>query len=483
MIRLSLELKRNPDEKNKIEIYKNNKFELEVELLSKSRITGKYDIIIDFIEDMSATLGMRFNAWFCRFLKNYIDNKDDRYDIIKEELETLVNYVDRYMKLKDFDYGQYVDESKAKPSSIFFDEDDIRSINTASCYLKIYSIISNSANYRLSDSAHIEVYNNLLRRVVDDEIITKVFQVIKTKTYRYNISDKFMWKYVKMIQSTTIDMRIIAIFNLIMNNIFILIKPETNPIPYFTTVVDHSIKWFLKEVHKDVIVYEDSISSENVHATPGIDNLKFFCYNDTIGRLKRAAIDRVNVVYSSESGMEPDELFVTELSDRLERVEYISPVCLWVTYPILSELINVPYSHLRGLSPEHSVVLSLYVKYLINTVFSDYFQEMEKLLTYYARNPSPIATTYRLKSSEAFINKYGNNFFGIKGAAYMYSVLSHFVGIISRTQFASILTGKKIVGFPLMKIEQDLVEFFNLFISGNLRPYIDKMLEVLNIDF
>ena len=77
-----------------------------------------------------------------------------------------------------------------------------------------------------------------------------------------------------------------------MNHIIILCEENKNPITYFVGVIDESVKWFLRSVYKGTIVYDDEISTEDIHGTH-INNLRSYSFNDTLGRLKSIAFEKI----------------------------------------------------------------------------------------------------------------------------------------------------------------------------------------------
>ncbi|MGD2072713.1 MAG: hypothetical protein PVG65_04415, partial [Candidatus Thorarchaeota archaeon] len=235
-------------------IFKDKKFDLQ---LVPSSITNKFNIITDFIERVSKTCGDEFDQWFENLVENSSSEENKPLAII-EGTNKLKRFVNHYLDSQNIDYSSFVDKSKAKKNSILFQEDEIERIIKLSCYLKIYSIISNSEHLKLGKKLHKQVYNKLAEDVADTEIISKIFKVVQTKTFRYNLTDKFMWEYIKTIQCKDIGVHVIEIFNFIMNNILILCEEDKNPITYFVGVVDESVKWFLRSVYKGSIVYDDS---------------------------------------------------------------------------------------------------------------------------------------------------------------------------------------------------------------------------------
>jgi hypothetical protein len=263
-----------------LKIFNDEQHLLTTNLIS-STITNKYYIVTTFIENVSKTCN-EFDKWFSNFLEEYT-SEVERYPVIERNIPEIKRFVDEYLKVRNIDSAQFVDETKAKKASILFTAEEIEKIIRLSCYLKIYSIFFNSDDLKIDARLHKKIYNEFASEVLNSEVVTKIFNIIKTKTFRYNLTDKYMWDYIKMIQCKSIDVHVIEIFNFIMNSILILCEEDKNPIIYFVSVVQESINWFLRSVYKGQIVYDDTISTEDIHGS-NIDNLKTYAYNDTLGR-------------------------------------------------------------------------------------------------------------------------------------------------------------------------------------------------------
>lgn len=448
--------------------------------LSSSTITNKFHIVTSYIENISSEIGPDFGEWFCNLLKD-CENSDERYFILVDNTEKLKSYVDLYMEKMNFDFSIFVDESKVKKNSILFTVDDIEQIIRLSGYLKLYSVISNSENLKLGQRLHKKIYNLIAKDIAKSELIYKIFNVIKTKTFRYNITDRYMWDYIKMIQCKSIDVHVVEIFNFIMNYILVLCEENKNPITYFVSVVEESVKWFLRSVYKSSIVYDDSVSTEDIHAI-NINNLKTYSYNDTLGRLKGIALKQIHDELESENIKSDSN--ITEFQNRLSMVEYISPLSECLVFPILSELTKIPYNHFKTLTPDHSAVLAVYTKKLLERTFSDY-TNLFSMLDYYPVDPTAMATTYKIKIANEHINLMNevNNFYGFKTKILPHKILCYFVGRISRIKFKHTVTGKDLVGIPLSKIESDIVTFYTYYFAGEFKSKIDSMRRLMNIDF
>jgi hypothetical protein len=464
----------------------NDEDEVKVFMMASS-ITNKFYLITEFIDRVSKYCGEDFDNWFIKFLKDCKD-EENRSESIINNIDQLKKFVDNYLKFKNIDFSQFVDKSKAKKNTILFEPDEIEKIITLSSYLKIYSVISNSENLRPSQTLHREAYNKIAGDIIEEGIIKKIHEVIKTKTYRYNLTDKFMWEYIKNVQGKDIGTHILHIFNFIMNQILVMCEEDKNPITYFVGVIDESLKWFLRSVYRGAIVYEDSISTEDVQGI-NVDNLKTYSYNDTIGRLEMIALTKLYDKLEKESSVlmerkDSDELTV-EFDKRVENIEFISPLTETLVYPILAQMTKIPYSHFRTVSPKGAAIISTYMQDLFRKVFDQEYKYLFSLLNFYPKKNPSISTTYRVKSIHEYIDvqQSTKNFYGFKTKILPHTLLCHYVGRISRVNFENILDGREIGGIPLSKIESDMIKFYTKYFAGEHKNEIKQMIRLMNSDF
>lgn len=474
----------------KLEIFNDEK-EIQALTLVSSTVTNKYFIITNFIENVSKTCD-GFDVWFCNFLEEYT-SVVERYPIIQKNLPSLKDFVNQYLKHQNIDYSLFVDESKAKKASILFTAEEIENIIKLSCYLKIYSLISNSNELKLDERLHKKVYNEIASEVLNSEVVTKIFNIIKTKTFRYNLTDKFMWDYIKMIQCKSIDVHIIEIFNFIMNQILILCEEDKNPITYFVSVVQESINWFLRSVYKSQIVYDDSVSTEDIHSS-NIDNLKTYSYNDTLGRLKGVAFEQIYdnlerssiLLFSANQDVINSDKSIVDFQNRLSQIEFISPLCDSLVYPVLSKVTSIPYIHFKTLTPDYAIVLSVYTQNLLKKVFKiTEYRNLFSLLQYYPKKTIAVATTYKVKTMEDFIkvSQSVNSFFGFKSKLLFGNMLGYFIGRISRVNFMNIFDGNELAGVPLSKIESEMIQFYTMLFAGKFEDEFLEMKKLMYKDF
>ena len=455
--------------------------------LTASSVTNKFNIVTDFILRLAEYHGEDFSKWFISFVRDCTD-ETKRAATVTKNVDIIKEYVDTYLESTNMDYNQFVDETKAKKNSILFRGPEIAQIIKLSSYLKVYSVVSNSENYALGKQLHRTIYNRFADEIIRTEVVSKIFDVVKTKTFRYKLTDKFMWEYIKTIQCKDIGIHIIEIFNFIMNNIIILCEEDKNPITYFVGVVDESVKWFLRSVYKGSIVYDDEISTEDIHGI-NVNNLVTYSYNDTLGRLKGIAFEKIYNELEKENStkMEKDDTdqYIINFHNRLSTINYISPLCGCLVFPILSKMTRITYVHFKTVSGEHAATLSYYLNTLLQKVFQGEYKNLFTLLDYYPLSSPSVNTTYKIKSIHDYINiqnKY-KNFYGFNTKKMPHKILCHFVGRVSRINFSHLLTGQKLPGIPLGKVESDMIRFYTLYFSGQLNDKIDELTKRMNADF
>jgi hypothetical protein len=452
--------------------------------LTPSSVTNKFHIVTTFIKAVSEFNGEEFDVWFQELIEKGL-NEETRALAVTSNIEKLKEYVDAYLDHVNIDYSIFVDETKVKKNSILFKADEIQKIIQLSSYLKVYSIFSNSETLKLGKKLHTLVYNKLASSIMETDIINKIFTVIKTKTFRYNLTDRFMWEYIKTIQCKDIGIHIIEIFNFIMNHILILCEETKNPITYFVGVVDESVKWFLRSVYKGSIVYDDSISTEDIHGSER-DNLRTYSFNDTLGRLKGIAFEKIyNDLERQNLSINTDDEGIVKFQNRLNDIDFTSPLCGCLVFPILSQITNIPYIHFKTVSSDHAAVLSYYVFKLLQKTFQGEYKNVFSLLQFFPKTSPSVTTTYRIKAIHNYLDIQNStkNFFGFSTKILPHDILCHYVGRVSRINFVNLLTGDGLSGIPLSKIEGEMTHFYTKYFAGQLDDKIANMTALMNSDF
>jgi hypothetical protein len=472
-----------------------NSESIKIDLISSS-VTNKFGIVVEFVERMIAH-DPEFGPWFFKWLGD-CSSKDPRLNSRSfSEIDTIKAFVNRYVDSLELNLDAFVDASKAKKNSIFFTVANIDSILRLSSYLKVYSFILNALPSKQDEKTeevsfslypgttrHREIYNTLARKVISSDVTSKIFDVIKTRTFKYNMSDKFMWEYIKTLHGKDMNVHIIETFNFIMNNIIILCEETKNPIVYFVSVIEESIKWFLKSVYRGTIVYDDTIATQDIHGIH-VNNVMSFSYNDTLARLKIIASDYATkeMENSNRIKMVDENQRLIDFVTVLKEIEWVSPLAQCLVYPVLSKITDVTYIHFNTLSPDHAAPITYYMHSLFKKVFKGTYREIFSLLDYYPTKQPSIYTTYKIKDYDFFnstFRKY-ESFFGFNNTQVFFEFLCFHVGRIARVNWKHLITGEnKDGGLPMAVIEKEMIDFYVRYFSGNLNDEINKLQELYN---
>jgi len=445
-------------------IIKNGNREIIPLSLFFSPIANKFHQIINTIEDMSKELGDIFDEWFEKYIIDYVESEYDT-TILKENIFTLKTLSDEYLEKKNVNFNNYIQKDKVSKNSIFFDAEELENMIKVSNYLKLFFIISQDVKMKPPPPIYKEIYNSLINPLLSRETMYKLYKLVSSKTHKYNISDKVMWEFIKVVHCKPTEMHVTNIFNFVINNILVTCETESNPIPYFSSVIDASIKWILGGVYKESIRYSDTINTEDIHTISGKDNLLSYTYNDTFGRLIEIATK-----YLEEVGITDIPKF-NAIASQLKETSLLS---MYVSFPILSNIFDIPYRYLRPIQIEHSYLLNILVYYFLPKELKDKFPIMTNLLLYYNSQKCILKTTYRIKNSKLFFETF-DNFCSFKNMVFASDLYSDYIGKLARNDYYSFINEKKIANFPLAKLENDMIVFYNMFFSGQLSSVFEKM--------
>ena len=435
-----------------------------------SPITNKFFRLTEFVENCSEKLGKEFDDWFIKLINDYRESKYD-YSVIRNNIPRLKEFCDKYLDSMGINFDDYINKSKASKNSIFFDASEIKKIIQTSNYLKIYFVIGQDSKMKLSNKFHKQTYNMLIEDINNSSIIYKLFKIVSSKTYEYNYTDHYMWDYIKTIYCKTTDMHVFSIFNFIMNNILVTCKIDSNPIPYLISVIDESIKWILKNIYKDAIIYSETISTQDVYTLQGKDKLYSYAHNDTIGKLLIISYNQLE-----NNSIEGIESFKNTISCLKE----ISLFSNYITYPILSKVLNIPYRHFMTLSVSNSYLLNLLLHYLLPEDFKEKYPVLSKMLLYYNKEKPILKTTYKVKNIDVFTETLGT-FLSFKNNITPYDFYSSIIGKISRNTYSSFINDKEIINFPLAKLEVDIIRFYNDYFDERLTPLFNNLRDKIDV--
>ena len=443
-------------------------------VLKSSPGSNKYDEMLEFIEDMSMELGTKFDDFYIGTIRQYEDSNYD-HRIIENAVNDIIKYCDEYIEKKNINFEAYINKSKASKSSIFFDADEIKEIIKSSSYLKVYYSIHKDLTMKLGDQFNKEIFQRLVKNLTNSAIILKLHKIVSSKTYEYNHTDKFMWEYIKNLCCKTPDMHISHIFNFIINNIIITCKVDANPIPYLISVIDESIKWVLRSIYKESIIYSDAISTQDVAAVSGKDNLNTYAYNNTISKLALLSYHRLDNIFNAEEKIE-------EYKTHIDNIKEHSVIAANITFPIMYKITDIPYRHFLTLPIATSYLLSMLLySYLKDHEIVRKYPTLIKSLTYYNTQKPIVKTTYKLKQLTAFTKTF-DSFLGFKNYTTPYDIYSSIIGKINKNEYVSFVTGNPVPNFPSARMETEIIEFYNSYFSGALDPLINELRDKIDLE-
>lgn len=429
--------------------------------------SNKYDSLLYFVEQCSYSIGKTFDDFYIGLIRKYEQSNYD-HKIIREAIPQLISFCDQFIEIKNINFDAYINKSKASKSSIFFDASEIKEIIKASSYLKLYYSIHKDQSMKLSDQFNREIFQELVKNLTESTIILKLHKIVSSKTYEYNHTDKYMWEYIKNLCCKTPDMHISHIFNFIINNIIVTCEVDANPIPYLISVIDESIKWVLRSIYKESIIYSDAISTQDVAVVSGKDNLESYAHNNTIGMLTILAYQKLEEIFQGDDKIE-------QFKVHIESIKESSVFAQHFTFPIISKITDIPYRHFLTLNVSTSYLLNMLLYAMIkDTELGQTYPTLTRILTFYNSQKPISKTTYRMKNIAEFTRTF-DNFLGFKNYTCPFEIYSSIVGKINKNEYTSFLTGNTVPNFPAVKMESELIEFYNKFFGGQLDEVIDNL--------
>lgn len=429
--------------------------------------SNKYDSLLYFVEQCSYEIGKEFDDFYIGLITDYESSNYD-HKIIRNAIPKMIDFCNRFVEIKNINFDAYINKSKASKSSIFFDASEIKEIIKAASYLKLYYSIHKDISMKLSDQFNREIFQELVKNLTDSAIILKLHKIVSSKTYEYNHTDKYMWEYIKNLCCKTPDMHISHIFNFIINNIIVTCEYDCNPIPYLISVIDESIKWVLRSIYKESIIYSDAISTQDVAVVSGKDNLESYAHNNTIGMLTILAYQKLEEVFQGDDRIE-------SFKAHIESIKESSVFAQHFTFPIISKITDIPYRHFLTLNVSTSYLLNILLYALIkDSDLGQKYPTLTRILTFYNLQRPISKTTYRMKNVAEFTKTF-DNFMGFKNYTCPFEIYSSIVGKINKNEYTSFINGNSVPNFPSVKMESELIDFYNKFFSGQLDNVIEDL--------
>jgi hypothetical protein len=446
--------------------------------LIKVSLSSKYNVVSELIDELNELMPDDFGEWFDALINVYIE-QDYNSELLLEQADTFLYIASEYLKQKNIDYSKYVNRKKKSKTSVFFDEEDMEAIAISSTCLKLYSIFWYDSKLKLTDNVHKLVYEKFLSPCIESDTTTKIYQIIRSRTNRSSLTDKYMWEFIKLTLVETPESYTMLVFNYLMNSLFSSIDITQNPIPFIVSVIDESINWMMCSVYNNKILYGDVFgNAEEIYGSDfSSDSLYIYCCNDVVGKAAKTAMTII------ENEYEINEEQITEIGERLDNITMLHPHMKRITLPIATEVLEIPYKYLTSSPPKHLILLGFLMYHCSQGNLADKFPVITEFLRSIPRNNGVITSrsSYRIKALEYLIKNDEEDpnirTFGFKSNKLKYDIISCNCGILSasRKNLCDLLTGNSITKFNYFELENDTIEFYGKFYSKQLDTYFNQM--------
>lgn len=489
----------------------------EMNLLASS-LTNKFEVVADFLDEVNEIFD-DFGDWFTDLFDSYIKSNLNS-EILFNKKEEMFEYGKRYVDYKNIDFSKFINMKKTTNTSILFDEGDLKQIAISSACLKLYGIFYCEGGkidkvkhgkdiiipgLRPPDNQHKELFRYFTGNCVKQKTTDKIFQLMKARTFRSYLMDRYLWDLCKIKTSETPDSYIMTIFNYLMTQLFSTLNPDVNPVPYLNKIVDGSIGWLMKAAHDNKIIYGEAFSgTEDIYGgSHNQHSLFVYTCNDVLAKSTSIGMNILN------DGCSQFEMELIE--DRIDKIDMIYPYMRLLNLPIINNVLEISYKHLLTIPPKHAILTSVFMYHLAhNTEFHKDFPYLTEYmiccpkfkdhsLTKRAKlsdNQSKILdksgnttlsstkSSYRIRELSYILNN-NHLLFGFDCKYLRYSVISSVCGVISASKknLISVINGRPLQRMKGTQIEDEVANFFNKLYSGNLEPYFKEMRDLADLEY
>jgi hypothetical protein len=443
---------------------------IELNLLGSS-ITNKFGVVSDLLSDICTNVP-DFEPWYKKLLKDYLEQSLDA-EIIWDNIEDFMTYIEQYVDSKNIDFSNFSKVEKSSKTSVMFLSDDIRAIAISSTALKLYSIICYDSKIKLPENMHRRVYDRIVKPCVILDVTNKIYQLIRSRTYKSSITDRGVWEIIKLRIQETPESYVMAIFNFLMSNMLSTLSIDKNPIPFIVSIIDDSVRWMMRTVYKDRILYGEVFGgSEDIYGS-SVSKESFYlhCCNDVVGKSAQAAIS----ILENEANIEEEQF--DAIRDRLEKIEYLTSIMKLLILPIAGKVLEIPYRFLLTAPPKHAMLLGIFLNYLSKNTLAERFPIISEFLLAYPKDPTySTRSSYRVRNMEFIIND-KLPIFGFASKDLKFEVMSAICGVFTanKKNLVNIIDGKAITKISYIDLEHDIIKFYNLLYSNQLESVFKKM--------
>jgi len=451
-----------------LQVDDNSNFKREiVRLTCQYPSRNKFNPVKELIEELSLS-DKSFEPWFVGLMDSYLQN-DTNAQIIEKSAGKFLTVAEDFIDSRKINFNNFSKLEKASKTSIRFLGEDIRAIAITATALKLYSLFWFDKRLSLPNNVHRQVYEKLLSPCLEQGTTEKIFQLIRSKIYRSNLTDRYMWDLIRICLLESPESYIMTIFKFLTQNMLISIEIDKNPIPFLVSLIDGSIKWLMRTIYVDRILYGEAFGGvDDIYgSTLSKESFLVYCCNDDINKSASAAMDIIENEYNLT-----DTAF-NAIRDRLDNITSLFPSMKLLVLPIASKVLEIPYKFLLTCPPKHAMLLGIFMHHLAEDIMDREFKVLSAFLSACPRDMekafSSTRSSYKIRYLEDIIND-PTPIFGFGSKTLKYEILSSICGVLSASKknLMSCLTGKSIGKFTYLQLEWDAIKFFTRLYSNQL---------------
>ena len=442
--------------------------------LIPSSLTNKYEIVQELIDDIQKQdIGINFEEWIFGIINEYI-NSGRNSEIILEKMNEILDVSKKYVLSKNINFKKFANVEKKTKTSIMFMDDDIEAVAISSTALKLFSLIGSDETMKLHENIHKKCYDILISPCLERDSTTKIFQLIRSRIYKSSITDRYMWDLIKMFISETPESYIMTVFNFLMINMLSTLSIERNPIPFIVSIIDDSLRWMMRTVYKDRILYNESYGGvDDIYGNSmSKESFYVYCCNDVVSKAAKAGME----ILENEHGISEEQF--TRIKDRLGGLDFMTPAIKLVTLPIASKIFEIPYKYLLTCPPKHALLVGIFLNYAGLGLLDDKFPIVSEFLLACPEDISFMSTTssYKIRNLDYIIND-NRTLFGFKSKKLKFDVMSSVCGILSASKknLINSITGKALKKITFNSLEDDIILFYSQLYNNELDGMFSQM--------
>jgi hypothetical protein len=152
------------------------------------------------------------------------------------------------------DYAKFCDQSKRSKKSIFFSEKDMKELLLLIGVLKIFALFIHSSEYSDLMVAMVKQISHYFK-----DISILLFQVIKARSYKFNLNTKDQFEFLKFVISQ--DFLVLYNFDFIYMTIMAHYDWTRNPVTFIVSVSTDNTNFLIMTYKSNQSKYSDDIES------------------------------------------------------------------------------------------------------------------------------------------------------------------------------------------------------------------------------